>query len=475
MSKAKYYALLDRLMKLHPWLIGHLLEPAPGHLETLRYAAYLLKQVLPPEDRIRLTRMHIRSDQGLRIEISPFSGDSRNALIHAIERLALQLSLNRCEVCGQSPTGPGMNNRCSTHQGTISWFAEDLKQMEVQPQENAPTTSSAPEPEIPVIDDAGSRIALFCPKELERYVNNRRRKGAEPAKEAMALEKRVLEAGGPTRPLGLLAPGWEAVLDGFEQSFPNFAELAELLRDHFSLSALGDGRVKWPPVLLVGPPGVGKTEVARFLSNAFGLPFRVFDMASAQSGSALAGSEAFWSNSQPGRLFELLAYERQANPVAVLDELDKVSENRQHSPSGALYTLLEPASAREFRELALDMQLDASHINWVGTANNLHEIPEPIRSRMTVLEIPLPTRAQTVTIARSIYQRIRSQAPWGAAFPEQLDDSVAERLAEYPPRTLFQHLQRTMGAAARQKRTILRPEDVPESSMTASRGIGFMA
>ena len=66
-------------------------------------------------------------------------------------------------------------------------------------------------------------------------------------------------------------------MDDFEAAFPNFRELAEVLRDHFALSSLGDRRANWPPVLLVGPAGIGKTEAARWLADWMSLPFRVLD------------------------------------------------------------------------------------------------------------------------------------------------------------------------------------------------------
>ena len=168
-------------------------------------------------------------------------------------------------------------------------------------------------------------------------------------------------------------------------AFPNFHELAELMRDHFALSSLGDGRVSWPAVLLVGPAGIGKTEAARWLADQLVLPFRVFDMASTQSSSPLAGSESFWSNSEPGQLFELLAYQPLANPVVVLDELDKASNGRpQYDPLAALYTLLEPPSARNFIDLSIrDFSIDASYVNWMAAANELEAILGPLRSRLT--------------------------------------------------------------------------------------------
>lgn len=256
--------------------------------------------------------------------------------------------------------------------------------------------------------------------------------------------------------------------------------MADLLRNHFALSSLGDGRISWPPVLLIGPPGIGKTEAANWLAQKLALPFRVFDLSSTQSSSPLAGSEAFWNNSEPGQLFDLLADHTKANPIAVLDELDKAKNERaQYEPLAALYTLLEPRSARAFIDLSIrDFAIDASHVNWISTANKIETIPEPLLSRLIVLHIQTPKPDQVRSIAQSIYNRLRGDAPWGSSFEKQLSDDVLDRLQELPPRSVRVVLQQALGAAALAGRGVIQAQDVREPVRAPEKprrhSIGFL-
>lgn len=308
--------------------------------------------------------------------------------------------------------------------------------------------------------------------DLERSADG---KDSEVRSRILGTAKKLRQLGGD-KPLAVVPLGWEVFLDGLEESHPNFHSFIEVLRDQFALTAhFGDGRVSLPPVLLDGPPGIGKTDFALTLAAWLQAPLLCLDMASAQSGAALAGSDAFWSNSQPGRLFDALALGPVANPVVMLDELDKVATGGRYSPEAALYQLLEPKSAMQFRDLSVpQVPLDASHVVWIATTNTSDVLSAPIRSRFVELSIPAPTREQVLRIVHSIYAGLRERKAWGRAMHETLPGGVAEMLADCTPRAIRVHLERACGRAARQGRSELVRGDVEiEKKAAPRRGIGF--
>jgi ATP-dependent Lon protease len=175
-------------------------------------------------------------------------------------------------------------------------------------------------------------------------------------------------------------------------------------------------------------------------------------------------------------VFELLAYQPLANPVIVLDELDKTDQQRQYDPLAALYTLLEPRSARDFIDLSIrDFAIDASHVNWIATANSIEGIPAPLLSRMTVLQVQAPNAEQVAHIAQQMYGRMRAESPWGSVFAPKLDEQVVEELKRLPPRSLGLALKRALGRAAREERDHIRVCDLPDLSAATRKPMGFTA
>lgn len=515
MSRATYQRTLQELKSRHPWLVRHVVEPAPGHITVLEHFVVQCEHLMKSAGCKRLplfcaTTLHDKLN--LRVDLIDASVNRDRALWDLVE-VTKHAAQQRCPVCAAPVIGGDANApqglRCERHEATIGLLAEDIKRNHKLAVEQgllaAPTKvekSIRGEPIDPSIEEsiaivvkslpdttppdtaptlapqlliqATPQIAFLDPDGLRNFVDRHRAKPEEKARRGQHIAECIRAAGHERRSLGVLPDDWRDLIDDFSRDFPNFAELAELLHDHFALNAMSDGRVHWPPVLLVGPAGIGKTEAARWLAERLCLPFRVFDMASTQSSSPLAGSEAFWSNSEPGVLFELLAYQPKANPVVVLDELDKTEQARQYDPLAPLYTLLEPRSARRFIDLSIrDFAVDASHVNWIATANNLDTIPAPILSRLTVLHVQAPTPEQVAHIAQSIYGRMRAEASWGSVFAPRLDESVMNKLLNLPPRALSQALRRALGRAARDERDHLRASDVDLHLSVQRRGIGF--
>jgi hypothetical protein len=114
-------------------------------------------------------------------------------------------------------------------------------------------------------------------------------------------------------------------------------------------------------------------------------------MSSMTAGWLLSGSSSQWKGARPGKVFEALVEGEYANPVIVVDEIDKASGDAQYDPLGALYSLLEHDTAQSFTDEFAEVAIDASQVIWITTANDSRGIPDPILNRMNVFEVQAPT------------------------------------------------------------------------------------
>lgn len=238
-----------------------------------------------------------------------------------------------------------------------------------------------------------------------------------------------------TQPLGMrrlvkVPRGFGKALDELEEQMPNFRQVIGTVRRMLSLQVAGDGSFQLPPMLLAGDPGVGKTYFAMRLAKLLGAGFDMISMEGATSPMSLIGLEQHYYTSSPGKVFDLLVRGDTANPVFVVDELDKASSEARHPPANALYQLLEVETAKRFCDQScLQVRLDASRINWIVTANYLSLIPVPILSRLNTFFVPNPTGAERIKIAGTIYQDLRRQTSWGRRFEPSLPLRTAKALA----------------------------------------------
>lgn len=220
-------------------------------------------------------------------------------------------------------------------------------------------------------------------------------------------------------------------LHQLEVEMPNFHQAIGHLRLALTLQRAGDRRLRIPPLLLAGDPGVGKTYFAMRFAQAMGMPWRVVNMETATTGTALAGTELHWSTGGPGAIFDELVKGPQANPLIIVDELDKASTT--YRPTAALYQLLEPGTAVQFRDNAIpEIPLDASHVNWLLTANDLSRVDAPLLNRMQIVHVPEPTRRQRIYITALVYRDLKRSNHWGRHFDADLPGKSAKFLAEVP-------------------------------------------
>jgi ATP-dependent Lon protease len=262
-----------------------------------------------------------------------------------------------------------------------------------------------------------------------------------------------------------------AMQDLFEE-LPNFSAPLEDIRKHLALCIDSNDSVELPPMLLLGAPGIGKTYFARKVAELLGTGFGFVPMSSLTAGWVLSGASSQWKNAKPGKVFDTFLNGDYANPVIVVDELDKTSSDGQYDPLGALYELLEIDTATRFVDEFVEVPIDASGAVWLATANDAARIPEPLLNRLSVYEIDAPDADGSAHIAASIYRDVRNAHDWGRRFPEAMSQSALDKLASAPPREMRRAIHAAFGNAKIEGREEISPDDIQDGRSRKQR-MGF--
>lgn len=224
-------------------------------------------------------------------------------------------------------------------------------------------------------------------------------------------------------------------IEKLKTKFPNFEVVIDRCVKSLALAMLQrPAIISVPALLLVGPPGIGKTRFLTELAAVLKVDFYKTDFASTSAGFILAGASTIWAEGKPGVITDSLRKSNTANFIMLLDEIDKVSGDSKHDPLGCMYSLLEKKTAKEFIDEALQVKMNCSQINWFASANYLERIPAPILSRFSVFNIESPSYEQQCLIAQSVYEDLIADHQWGIKFEKHLDQSVIEKLVSFSAR-----------------------------------------